>query len=62
MHKFKKGHRMPSYRDADVATRAIDVVIEAPTYQFLPRAGDWHPITVLTVKLTNKAGHRIPDG
>lgn len=62
MHKFGKGHHMSSYRDPEVGKRAVDMVVEAPAYQFLPRAGDWHPTTVLTVKLTNKAGHRIPDG
>jgi hypothetical protein len=62
MREFKKGHHMSSYSDPEVGKRAVDVVVEAPAYQFLPRAGEWNPTTVLTVKLTNKAGHRIPDG
>lgn len=62
MRKFNRGHHFSSYRDPDVGPRAVDVVVEAPGYQFLPKAGDWNPTVVLTVKLTNKAGHRIPDG
>ncbi len=62
MHEFKKGHHMSSYRDPEVGKRAVDVVVETPAYQFLPRPGEWAPTTILTVKLTNKAGHRIPDG
>jgi len=62
MHDFKKGHHMSSYRDPDVGKRAVEVVIEAPSYFFLPKAGDFVPTIPLTIKLTNKAGHRIPDG
>lgn len=62
MQDFHKGHHMSSYRDPEVGKRAVEVVVEAPSYQFLPRAGDPNPMTVLTVKLTNRAGHRIPDG
>jgi len=62
MHKFQKGHYMSSYRDPDIAKRAVDVVVEAQPYQFLPKAGELVPTAVVTVKLTSNAGHRIPDG
>lgn len=62
MREFQKGHHMSSYSDPDVGKRAVDVVVDAPAYQFLPRAGEWNPTAIVTIKLTNKAGHRVPDG
>jgi hypothetical protein len=62
MKKDGKGHLMPAYRDRDMARRAVEVEVEARAYKFLPRAGDSVPTAVVTVKLTNRAGHRIPDG
>ncbi|MBI4699140.1 MAG: cytochrome C, partial [Nitrospirae bacterium] len=46
MHEFKKGHHMSSYRDPEVGERAINVVVEAPSYQFLPKPGDLNPTIV----------------
>lgn len=62
MHKNKKGHFMPAYRDPDQAKNAVKVEVDARGYQFLPKAGDLIPKAVLTVKMTSNAGHRIPDG
>jgi nitrate/TMAO reductase-like tetraheme cytochrome c subunit len=62
MKKDGKGHMMPAYRDPDVAKRAVDVSVDARGYKFLLKAGDSIPTAVITVKITNKAGHRIPDG
>jgi nitrate/TMAO reductase-like tetraheme cytochrome c subunit len=62
MKRDGKGHLMPAYRDADMAKRAVDVDVEARGYKFLLKAGDSIPTAVVTVKITNKAGHRIPDG
>jgi hypothetical protein len=57
-----KDHLIPAYRDKVQAAKAVELVVESRSYQFLPKAGDWVPITELTVKMLNKAGHRIPDG
>jgi Zn-finger protein len=57
-----KGHLMPAYRDPDQAKKAVNVEIDARGYYFLPKAGDSIPTAKLTVKITNNAGHRIPDG
>lgn len=58
----KKGHEMPAYRDPDAAKHAVNVDVEAKGYKFLLKAGDSIPMAVVTVKLTNNAGHRLPDG
>ena len=60
--KDGQGHFMPAYRDGKIAQKAVDVQIEAQGYKFLPKAGDSVPTAAVTVKLTSKAGHRIPDG
>lgn len=62
MKKGKTGHLMPAYRDPNVAKQAVDVDIKTMSYQFLPKAGDHVPTAVVTLAITNNAGHRIPDG
>jgi hypothetical protein len=62
MKKDGKGHQMPAYRDKDMAKRAVDVEVSAKAYKFLLKAGDSIPMAVVTVRIHNKAGHRIPDG
>ena len=62
MKKDGKGHLMPAYSDADMRKRAVAVDVEATSYKFLMKAGDSIPMSVVTVRITNKAGHRIPDG
>ena len=62
MGKDAKGHTMPAYRDPDMAKRAVDVDVITNGYKFLLKVGDSIPMAVVTVKLTNNAGHRIPDG
>lgn len=57
-----KGHYMPGYRDPDQAKKAVSVEVDARGYYFLPKAGDPVPTAVVTVKMINNAGHRIPDG
>jgi hypothetical protein len=57
-----KDHLIPAYRDKAQAAKAVELVVETRSYQFLPKAGDWVPTAELTVKMFNKAGHRIPDG
>ncbi|MCL4457774.1 MAG: cytochrome c family protein [Nitrospirae bacterium] len=57
-----KGHFMPGYRDPDQAKKAVTVEVDSTGYYFLPKAGDSIPTAKVTVKMMNKAGHRIPDG
>jgi hypothetical protein len=58
----KKGHLMPAYRDSDEARNAVRVDFDAMGYYFLKEADDSIPLAVVTLKMTNNAGHRIPDG
>jgi nitrate/TMAO reductase-like tetraheme cytochrome c subunit len=62
MKKDGKGHLMPAYSDADMVKRAVDVDVDFKAYKFLLKAGDSIPTAVATVRITNNAGHRIPDG
>jgi hypothetical protein len=62
MKKHNTGHKFPAYRDPAIAKSAVTVEIDTQSYQFLPRTGDPIPTAVLTIKLKNNAGHRIPDG
>jgi nitrate/TMAO reductase-like tetraheme cytochrome c subunit len=62
MKDSKKGHQMPAYRDPDMQKMAVDVNVDITPYKFLLKAGDHYPMAVTTVRITNKAGHRIPDG
>jgi nitrate/TMAO reductase-like tetraheme cytochrome c subunit len=62
MRKDGKGHLMPAYRDVDMRKKAVSVAVDYNAYKFLFKAGDAIPTAVVTVRTTNKAGHRIPDG
>jgi len=62
MKKDGKGHLMPAYRDPDMIKRSVDVDVTTKGYKFLLKAGDSVPKALVTVKITNNAGHRIPDG
>lgn len=62
MHKSGTGHVMPGYRDPAIAKSAVDVDVDAKGYQALYKAGEHIPTSVVVVKMTSKAGHRIPDG
>lgn len=62
MKRDGKGHLMPAYRDPDMARRAVAVDVTATGYRFLLKAGDAIPRALVTVRITNRAGHRIPDG
>jgi len=56
------GHAMQAYRNPQVAAWAVAVEVDAKGYKFLPKAGDSVATALVTVKMSNKAGHRIPDG
>lgn len=60
--KGGSGHTMPAYRDPLRAKNAVTVDVSAKGYYFLPKAGDSVPTAYVTIKMTNNAGHRIPDG
>jgi len=62
MKNSGKGHTMPAYRDPDMVKMAVNVDVDAKGYKVLPRPGDLIPMAAVTVKIVNKAGHRIPDG
>jgi len=62
MKKHGKGHLMPAHGDKDMMKDGISVNVEASAYKFLLKAGDSIPKAVVKVSMTNKAGHRIPDG
>jgi hypothetical protein len=61
MQKSGLGHNMQSYRSPEMAKMAID--FKADAYAYLWRDGaNMKPKGLITVELTNKAGHAIPDG
>lgn len=62
IRKDGHGHYMPGYREPGVARSAIDVEVTTKAYYFLPRAGHRVPTAYVDIKMTNRAGHRIPDG
>ncbi len=53
---------MPSYRDKDQARGAVRVDVDTTSYYFHPKAFEWVPLAVVSVKMNSNAGHRIPDG
>lgn len=59
---MRNDHSMVSYRDSKLAKSAVRVEVDTRGYYFLPRVGYSMPKAILTVKMTNNAGHRIPDG
>lgn len=61
MKKSGLGHNIISYRDPGMAKAAVDFEVE--TYGVDWRDGRLYtPKAVVKVKMTNKAGHSIPDG
>lgn len=62
IRKYGKGHKMPAYREPDIAKAAVTVDVQAKGYQALYKAGEHIPTAGVIVKLTPHAGHRIPDG
>ena len=57
-----KGHEMFTYRDPEMSKKAVSVQVDTLPYYFQPKPFDWTPQTAVTVKMTNNAGHRLPDG
>ena len=42
--------------------QALPMEVRTLAYSFQPKEGDIRPMVVVNTKITNKAGHRIPDG
>jgi hypothetical protein len=61
MEKSKLGHNIQAYREPVMAKMALDVDVEAKAFQWRDGAV-MTPTAQVIVKLTNKAGHGIPDG
>lgn len=66
-HMKDGDHYMPpNFNDrVELSKRMKDALpLEAQTlaYSFQPKEGDIRPMVVVKTKITNKAGHRIPDG
>ncbi|MDR0477920.1 MAG: hypothetical protein LBH14_08315 [Desulfobulbaceae bacterium] len=61
MEKSKLGHNIQSYRAPEMAKMAVDVDVEAKAFQWRDGAVTT-PVAKVSVALTNKAGHGIPDG
>jgi len=55
-----RGHRITGRHDVDKVREAIGFEADAVGIRQYP--GRWIPTAVLTVRLDNRAGHRIPDG
>ncbi len=62
MKKDGKGHLMSAHGDKDMMKRGVSVDVDMSAYKFLLKAGDSIPKAVVKVSMTNKAGHRLPDG
>jgi hypothetical protein len=64
---MKEGHYMPpdfNRRDelSERLRTSLPMEVHALGYSFQPKEGDVRPMVVVKTKITNKAGHRIPDG
>jgi hypothetical protein len=60
MRRGGRGHRMPGGSDADLLREGLDLAVEASGVKLQP--GKWVPTVFVNVRLTNRAGHRTPDG
>ncbi|MBA2848924.1 hypothetical protein G4V39_01135 [Thermosulfuriphilus ammonigenes] len=60
MKKKNRGHRMPGGHDLEIVKEGIEFQAEIKGFRY--GIGKWIPAGNVEVFLTNKAGHRIPDG
>ena len=60
MRSKGRGHRFPGAYDAEMVREGIGLDVQVSSFK--GPAGVWDPTAVVTVGLTNNAGHRIPDG
>jgi len=47
---------------AERLRQALPLEVNVMAYRFQPKDGDFRPMMVVRTKITNRAGHRIPDG
>lgn len=62
-----KDHTLrPNYNNREETSArlklALPMDVEALGYTFQPKENAKYPMIVLKTKITNKAGHRFPDG
>ncbi|OGW27291.1 MAG: hypothetical protein A2X56_05200 [Nitrospirae bacterium GWC2_57_13] len=55
-----RGHKFPGAYEVEIVKEGVDLDVQAAAIKLTP--GKWIPTAIVTVSLTNKAGHRIPDG
>ena len=60
MKKNNRGHTFPGAYQEEIVREGIGLDVQAAAVRLTP--GKWIPTAVITIGLTNKAGHRIPDG
>ncbi len=60
MRNKNRGHRFPGAYEEEIVKDGIGVDAQVTGLNSNP--GIWIPTVIATVSLTNKAGHRIPDG
>jgi cytochrome c553 len=60
MHKKDRGHKFPGAYEAEIVKEGIGLDAQITGVKLTP--GKWIPAAVVSVGLTNAAGHRIPDG
>jgi hypothetical protein len=60
MRAKDRGHRMPGGNDPETVRESVGVDVQVVGVKVQP--DQWIPAVGVTVRLTNRAGHRIPDG
>ncbi|OAG28153.1 hypothetical protein TH606_03165 [Thermodesulfatator autotrophicus] len=60
MYQKNRGHRMPGGHDLEIVKEGIELQAEIQGFRY--GVGKWVPAVNVEAFLTNKAGHRVPDG
>ncbi len=60
MYKKGRGHRMPGGHDLEIVKEGLEFQAEIRSFRY--GVGKWLPAVNVEAFLTNKAGHRVPDG
>ncbi len=60
MYRKSRGHKMPGGHNLEIVKEGIDFQAEIRAFRY--GVGKWAPAVNVEAFLTNKAGHRIPDG
>lgn len=66
---MQKGHLFPGGHDLETVKQGLEFDLQVAQYKHLPGQikevkdpGKWVPSAVITAFVTNKTGHRVPDG